>query len=279
MLLPTPEPREAARLAQKKEELARLRTQFSDKYPDIVQLASEVDALERELAEAKARVKPAFKGEPNAAGSPPSPVAPASPYTLRLKEALGEAQTDLKVLRTEEARLRADIAAYQARVENVPRREQEFKELSRDYESTRELYGSLLKRYEEAQLSESMEQRQKGEQFRVLDAAVPNAKPAAPKRLQLLGMMLAGAVGLAVAAVLAAEKLDTSFHDVDDLRAFSNVPVLVSIPRIVTETDLSRKWWRMRFAGTAALVTLVMIVGITYVVANGNERLVLFLVR
>src|SRR5205807_7422945 len=55
------------------------------------------------------------------------------------------------------------IAAYQGRVENVPRREQEFRELSRDYDSTRELYQSLLKRYEEAQLAESMEQRQKGE--------------------------------------------------------------------------------------------------------------------
>ena len=273
----TPEQREAALLAQKKEELARLRTQFSEKYPDVVQLANEVAALEREMAEAKARPKP--ETTKNTAASQAPPPAPTSPYLLRLKEALGEAQTDLKVLKAEEARLRADITTYQARVENVPRREQEFKELSRDYESTRELYGSLMKRYDEAQLAESMEQRQKGEQFRVLDAAVATAKPAAPKRPLLFLLTLAGSTGLAVAAVLLAEKLDTSFHEVDELRAFSNIPVLVSIPRIVTTNDSRRKWWRIRFAATAALIGLVVIVGVTFVVVNGNERLVLLLAR
>jgi len=274
--LATPELREAARLAQKKEELARLRTQFKETYPDIVVLANEVAALERELAEARAKAVPKTEGNP--AGQP-LPATPVTPYVLRLKEAISETQTDLKVLKAEEARLRTEIGTYQARVENVPRREQEYKELSRDYESTRELYGSLMKRYEEAQLSESMEQRQKGEQFRVLDSAIPNAKPAAPKRPQLFALILAGSIGLAVAAVLLAERIDTSFHDVDDLRAFSNVPVLVSIPRIVTGTDLRRTWWRMRFAATAALVGFVMIVGITYFAAHGNERLVMLLVR
>jgi hypothetical protein len=196
-----------------------------------------------------------------------------------VKEALNEAQADMKVLKTEEARLREGIAAYQTRVENVPRREQEFIELSRDYESTRELYQSLMKRYEEAVLAESMEQRQKGEQFRVLDPAVPRPEPAAPDRLRMIVLALAGSIGLAVAAVLIAEHVDTSFHTVDDLRAFSPFPVLVSIPRIVTEGDLSRGRWRMRLAASAALVSLVMIIGLAYVVAHGNEQLVLLLSR
>jgi succinoglycan biosynthesis transport protein ExoP len=279
-----PELREAVRLAQKKEDLARLRTQFSDRYPDVVQLASEVAALERELAAAKTRApksdtNPTTTAATGATSSPPPPTAPVSPYALRLKEALSDVQTELKILKTEEGRIREGIASYQARVENVPRREQEFTELSRDYDSTRELYRSLLKRYEEAQLAETMEQRQKGEQFRILDRAFPNSQPAAPNRSRLLLMTLASAIGLAVAAAMLAEHLDTSFHDVDQLRAFSNVPVLVSIPRIVTPTDLRRGWWRMRLAATAAVVGLLMIVSLAYVAAKGNEGLVLFLAR
>jgi hypothetical protein len=204
---------------------------------------------------------------------------PLSPYVLRLKEALSEAQADIKVLKSEEGRLRDGIAAYQARVENVPRREQEFIELSRDYESTRELYQSLMKRYEEAQLAESMEQRQKGEQFRVIEPALPNPQPAAPNRVRLLLIALAFSLGLAVGAVLLAEHVDTSFHAVDDLRAFSAVPVLVSIPRIVTQAGLRRARWRMRLAASGALIGLVMIVGIAYVVAHGNEQLVALLAR
>jgi polysaccharide chain length determinant protein (PEP-CTERM system associated) len=260
-----------ARLARVKQELARLRTQFSEKYPDVVVLAAEVTALESEVADAKSR-----DSEEKPAATPPAPV---TPYVFRLKEALREVEAELKILKGEDKRLRDGIVTYQARVENVPRREQEFRELSRDYDSTRELYQSLLKRSEEAQLAESMEQRQKGEQFRVLDPAVPNSAPAAPNRLRLLVMALVGSLGLAVGAMMIAEQLDTSFHTLADLRAFSTVPVLVSIPRIVTQTDLRRRRWHMRLAASAAFIGLVVVVGITYFVANGNDRLVAFLAR
>src|SRR5262245_31636117 len=268
--------RDAARLAQKKDELAHLRSQFSDKYPDVVQLTAEIEALEREIALAK-RAEP--KPGASAAASPMTSPGPMTPYVLRLKEALAEVQTDLKVLKTEEGRLRESIAVYQARVDNVPRREQEFKELSRDYESTRELYGSLLKRYEEAQLAESMEQRQKGEQFKVLDPAIARLQPAAPNRLKLLLMAVVGSIGLAFGAVLMAEHLDTSFHDLDDLRSFSNVPVLASIPRIVTRGEVRRHRWRMRLGVSAAIAGLAVIVGLAYFVAHGNEHLIALVTR
>jgi hypothetical protein len=198
---------------------------------------------------------------------------------LRLREALADVEADLKVYKGEEKRLRDGIAAYQARVENVPRREQEFRELSRDYDSTRELYQTLLKRYEEAQLAENMEQRQKGEQFRVLDPALPNTEAAAPKRAQLLAAALAGSLGLALGVVLLAEKIDTSFHGVDELRAFSGVPVLVSIPLIVTQSARRRRRWRMRLGVAATCILLALIAGAGYVTAHGNERLVAMLGR
>jgi len=261
-----------ARLAKSKEELAKLRTRFSDKYPDVVLLAAEISALERELADAESRdPKREEKALPQA--------TPLTPYVLRLKEALSEVEGETKVLKGEDKRLRDAIATYQGRIENVPKREQEFRELSRDYESTRELYQSLLKRSEEAQLAESMEQRQKGEQFRVLDPAVPKPKPAAPNRVQLFVIVLLGSLGLAAGAVVLAEKIDTSFHTIDDLRMFSPVPVLISIPLIVTHTDRRRMRWHLQFGATAAFVGLVAIVGLAYFAANGNEQLVSLMVR
>jgi len=271
------------RLARAKEELAKLRTTFSDKYPDVVRLAAEVAALEREVAQARAherQIAETKARQPKTEERAAAAQAPLTPYVLRLREALSEAEADIKVFKGEEKRLRDEIAAYQARVENVPRREQEFRDISRDYEATRELYQSLLKRHEEAQLAESMEQRQKGEQFRVLDPALPNPEPAAPRRLQLLLAALVGSLGLAAGAVVTAERLDTSFHTVDELRAFNPaVPVLASIPWIMTPTYLRRRQWRIRLATSAALIGLLVIVGITYLVAHGNERLVALLGR
>ena len=268
----TPELSEAARLAQKKDELARLRIRFNDNYPDVILMQAEVAALERELAEATTRrAKLDAEAKPTAVR--------VTPAVRRLKEALNQTETELKILKAEEGRLRTAIGNYQTRVENVPQREQEYIQLARDYETTRELYNSLLKRYEEAQLAENMEQGQKGEQFRVLDAAVPSTEPVAPNRLRLLIMTLAGAVGLGIAAALAVESLDTSFHSVDDLRGFSNAPVLVSIPRIVTLKDSRRRWWRMRLAATAAIVGLVTIAGIGYLAAHGNDGLTSLLAK
>src|SRR2546427_8271169 len=246
------------RLGRLKQQLTELRVQFSERYPDVVFLKGEIAALEQQLDEAKAK---------------PPQSEPATPYTLRLKEALSEVKAEARILKGEEKHLRGSIAAYQARVDNVPRREQEFKEFSRDYESTRELYHSLLKRYGEAQIAESMEQRQKGEQFRILDPAVPPREPVARRvRLMLMGLMLS--LGLAAGAVVLAEQLDTSFHTVDELRRLSRFPVLVSIPKIVAQADVDRRRLRFRLAALAATAGLVALVGTSYFVAHGNEQLV-----
>src|SRR2546425_4221849 len=248
------------RLVRLKQQMGELRAQFSDKYPDVVVLRAEIAALEQQLDEAKAEGKPA---QPE----------PATPYARRLKEALSEIDAETRILKGEEKHLRAAIAAYQARVDNVPRREQEFKEFSRDYESTRELYQSLLKRHGEAQIAESMEQRQKGEQFRILDPALAPREPVTrPVRLFLMALVLS--LGLAAGAVVLAEQLDTSFHSVDELRQFSTVAVLASIPRIVTEADRSRRRMRFRLAATGAMLAVVVLMGAAYFVASGNEQLV-----
>src|SRR5207344_1410378 len=115
--------------------------------------------------------------------------------------------SEVKILKAEEQRLRAAIATYQSRVENTPRREQEFQDLSRDYETTKERHQSLTKRYEDAQLAENMEQRQKGEQFRILDPAIPSGIPSAPNRPRLLMMLLLFSLGAAAGVALLVESL------------------------------------------------------------------------
>jgi succinoglycan biosynthesis transport protein ExoP len=257
----------AQRLARLMEQLRQLSTIYTEKYPDVVRVKSEIAALEREMADSGTRKQDT------------KPVPVMSPYVLRIKEAQASGEGELNVLKGEEQRLRAALSSYIGRVENTPKREQEFRELSRDYEAMREYYASLVKRYDEAQLAESMEQRQKGEQFRVLDAAVPASEPTAPNRLRLFLVAFAGCLGLAVAAVFVAEQLNPSFHSVDTLRAFTSVPVLLSIPLIVTADDTARHQRRFRLAAASVTGALVLIVGISFFVAHGNEQLVSLVTR
>jgi len=169
---------------------------------------------------------------------------------------------------------RQAIASYEQRVENVPRREEELATLSRDSATTKDRYDSLLKRYEEAQLASSLEQGQKVEQFRILDAAIPPREPTAPSRTRLFAIGFCLAIGLAIGSVLLVEKLDTAFHNIDDLRAFVAVPTLFSIPRILTTAEARRRWRRAALTAVSVVIGLALVITGSRYLASDNEQLV-----
>ena len=146
--------------------------------------------------------------------------------------------------------------------------------MSRDYNTTKERYETLLKRYEEAQLAASLEQGQKVGQFRILDAAIPPREAAAPNRPRLVAIGLALAIGLAVGAVLLSERLDTAFHSIEDLRAFVAVPTLFSIPLIATAAERRRRWRRLAVTTISIVVGLIIIIAGSRALAKGNEQIV-----
>jgi polysaccharide chain length determinant protein (PEP-CTERM system associated) len=255
------------RLARLRQELSAARARFHPEHPTLLRLQAEVAVAQEELTQAK----PDSHDRDEALAS--------SPYVLRLREVLQAANAEVRILKSEEDRLKQTIGALQRRVENTPRREQEFQDLARDYDATTLHYQSLLKRHEEAQLAESMEQRQKGEQFRILDPAVPGSTPSAPRRERLIAMCLVVSAALAVGVMLLAEMLDTSFHSIQELREFTIVPVLVSIPRIVTEGDrrLAQRRFRLMAVGTA--VGLLLVIVLSYAMGRGNDTIVTLLGR
>ena len=186
---------------------------------------------------------------------------------------MGEVDAELRALKQEEIALRQAIAGYEQRVENVPKRQEEYQALSRDYATTKERYDTLLKRYEEAQLAASLEQARNVEQFRVLDAAIPPREPVAPNRVKVIVGGFIVAIALAIGVVLLTEKLDTAFHTVDDLRAFTTVPTLFSIPLIHTISDGRRQMRRFVLTTASVLIALAAIVAGFHYVATGNEQI------
>ncbi len=254
------------RLARLRRELITLRMKYTDLWPDIIRIKDEIARLEKQIAEPKPKAEPK------------KPV-PLTPQALRIREQLQQAETELKLAKADEQRLKRGIDQFQARLDNAPKREQEYLQATRDYQGTRELYATLTKRFEEAQLAESMEQRQKGEQFRILDSAVPAAAPTAPRRSRLLVMSFALSLALGAGAILLAEVLDTSFHSAAELRAYTTVPLLVNIPRIITETDARWGRWRFRLATVGVVVGLAVVAVLSYLIAHGNEQLAQLLSR
>lgn len=256
----------AEQLASLRRQLAELRGKFTDQYPDVIRLETELAAAERQLAERAAPTGPAAPAV--------GPAAPVADAKTRLLQAIADIDTELRALKDEDLALRQAVNSYEQRVENVPRRQEQYDALTRDYQTTKERYDTLLRRYEEAQLASSLEQGQKVEQFRILDAAVPPRYPAAPNRLRLFAVGFLFSIALAVGTVLLLEKLDTSFHSVDGLRAFVTVPTVFSVPLILTPADTRRQWRRL------ALTAVLIVMGFTLIIAGSralgteNERIV-----
>jgi polysaccharide chain length determinant protein (PEP-CTERM system associated) len=250
-----------AQLTRLKHQLAELRTKFSDEYPDVVRIKLEIARLSEEA------------GTGTVGTNGHAPASSEDPARRLTERSLERAQAELKALKGEEVMLRRLIADYEGRVQNAPKRQDELQQLSRDRETNKERYQTLLKHYEEARLAESLEQGQKVEQLRVLDPAIPTSRPWAPNRFWLLLMGLIAAVALAFAAVVAAERLDTSFHTVDDLRAFVAVPTLAVIRRLPTRANARAGWLRPALVMLAFLVGLAFIIAGTHYVGSGNEQI------
>jgi polysaccharide chain length determinant protein (PEP-CTERM system associated) len=257
---------EELRLRALKRDLAQL-DGFPEKHPDVRRLKDAIATLEAEIGPIQAG---------SSSGAPSASARPSDPPSGRART-VGTLDAELEGLKREETQLRESIASLERRLEAVPYRQSEFALLSRDHQATREQYESLLKRYEEARLSESMETENQGERFRVLEAAMPPAGPNAPNRLRLLvmGLFLAGL--LAAVTVLIAEQFDTSFHSVDELRQFTRLPVLATIPRLYQAPGL--RWARVAVIAASLLAGFALVGTLSAHMARDNEPLVRLLAR
>jgi hypothetical protein len=248
--------------------LAELQTRFTAKYPDVVKARHELASLEEQRDASK-----------SGTGGEKEVPMPSSPYMNELRRAIGESEAEIKALRSEGEGLKVSLADYRHRMEKGPQPAQQSQTLEREYEATKDRYNSLLKRQEEAWLGESMEQRQKGEQLRLIEPAIPSHKAAAPKRNRLIVIAFMLSLGLAAGLVVVREQLDTSFHKVDELRAFTRIPVLVSISRIITKADVRRRRRRLSLAVASAVLGLILVFCLSSLLVDKNEQLTQLVLR
>lgn len=276
--VPAPADSAAARLALLRQELVALQTRYSDRYPDVVQTREQIRLLEEKL-DADRAVAASIASQPAATpGARDLRVVPSNPYIQSLMSQLDHAQVEAKTTSEEMTNLRRQIAVYERRIENTPKREQELAVITRDYETMREMFRSLLAKRGEAGIEADLEQRQKGETFHVIEAAGYPDRPTGPNRFRLLLVGLALALGTAAVAVVLAEQVDTSYRRVEEVRATAPMPVLSTIPRIATEQDRTRRLRQQRLAGAAVALGLVLVASTTFVVARDNQTLVSLLI-
>jgi len=203
---------------------------YTTDHPDIRKLDAEIAGLEKRVAQSKSS---------EISKLPPSTELESDPVDSDAVMAKAEMQSQLELLNRqirqgtqEQERIRKEMVLLQARIDAVPRMEQMQKEITRDYEITRQHYQDLLSKKNEAGMAASLEKRQKGEQFRILDPPSRPEKPSEPNRIKLtlLGGLAGLVLGLGLAMLI--ELKDDSIRSEHELTRLTNLPVLVSIPMI-----------------------------------------------
>jgi capsular polysaccharide biosynthesis protein len=122
----------------------------------------------------------------------------------------------------------------------------------------------------QSQLATNLEQRQKGEQFRILDPpSLPN-KPSAPNhfKVSLVGLALGIALGLGIAAII--EFTDVRVRKEKDLVGIVPVSVLVGIPHLSTPSETRSRVLRWRTElGAATAIVILIVLGNLYAFVKG----------
>ena len=214
---PPNSPSELARHLQTlKSRLAALRAEYRDEYPDVILLKKEIEEVEVQLASQQELETPGSE---------------ANSLANSLGAQLTEQQRQIKATKQRQQANADQIQEYEKRVENTPIREQQLAMIMRDYENVQRSYQSMLDKRQEAKIAESLEQRQKGEIFRILDPAILPQRPYKPDRQLLFLLGMCGGFGVGLGLAFLREQLDPSIQSEEDLvAATTGVPLLAIVP-------------------------------------------------
>lgn len=249
-------------IEQYENDLASSRERYKEGHPDVQRQATMLAAAKKQR---EAIVKQEETKKPDA-----TPARTPNPQIVREQRDLDAAiqriqgliqakDLEMEDYKKQSADLEKTIKLYQARIESVPVGIKEYDQLIRERDLARKDYEDLDRRLNASAMSTALENRQQGERLEQLDPPSIPQTPTQPKRPLIIA--IGTGIGLIVGLCLAAawEVKDTALKNLKDVRAYTQLPVLGSIPLIENDLIVRR---RKRLAwlawSTACLVGVII---------------------
>jgi len=223
-------------------QLIQLQSRYTDDHPDVIKTKTDIAKVQSKLDEINKRtVNPAEASEKASANEP------AEIRQMRLQ--IHQYENVIQQATSDQKRLQGQINIYQSRTNMSPGIEEQYKQLSRDYDNAQAFYRDLLTKKSSADLGKSMENQQQGEQMTVLQIAGAPDRPSFPNRLLFAAAGLAGGLGIGFLLGVWLEISDRSIRTERDAEAVMDLPLLISVPWLGDENEVSsngngqRKFW------------------------------------
>jgi len=241
-----------ARLSYLNNQLMLLTAKYTENFPEVIKVRAEIEELKKQIAQAK-------DSRTEGGGSETSAL---NPIYQQLREELAKTEAEIESLRGRSSELSRQHHEAQRIFGQMPKEQEEWTKLQRDRNAYQQIYDQLLQKLENARVSKEIEIKDKGGTFRIIDHAKLPLFPIKPNRIKmiLLGIFLGIASGIGV--VFAFEHFDHSFKDEDSIETSLKLPVLATIPKIITEAEeiSAKRLERKVFIVSGAYLSLIGLV-------------------
>ena len=202
-------------------QLIQLQARYTADHPDVVKTKADIAQLQKKLDEVNS-AKPDTANDKANMAEPPE-IRPTRVKIHQLEQTISQASSTQK-------KLEDQIKLYQSRVSLSPSVEEQYKQLTRDYDTEQKAYDDLLAKKNDAERTADAERQQQGEQFRLLNPANMPTTPSFPNRLLFAGGGFGVGLVIGMGIALWFELSDKSIRNELDVEAVLELPMLISLP-------------------------------------------------
>jgi len=240
---------------EKERRYKSLTNRYTEKHPDVQRVKAELDQL-------KSEIPPEDLIETEE--SEVLEEKKVNPIYQNLTEQLAEIKRQIEIRERERERIQTAIETYTQRVQNTPRREQEMASVVRSHNELSQQSQDLKGKLVETRLAESLESKQKGTHFVILDPANYPTTPSKPDRSRILLIGLAFSLSFGAAMAFAVDLFDQKLWTHTEVEKLLGTPVLGEVAEIVSEEDLQNRKKKRWIHLTLSILTVALFLAALY---------------
>jgi polysaccharide chain length determinant protein (PEP-CTERM system associated) len=253
-------------IARVEHQISTLRESYTETHPDVRRLTTYIESKRREQVQASAEAQAAVLEASAGAARPGSPAQPTNRIDFDSASSIARAQSALQAKDMELEDLARRLRENQMRIREAngqiqasPVAQQEYIQLLRQRDVAQDRFNSLNGKMQTSAMATEVESRQQGETLEVLEQPVMPSGPFSPKReIIILAGLIAG-IGIGVGVASAREIRDTSLKNLKDVRAYTRLTVLGSIPLLENDFVVRRRRRLGWLAWAAALLLGILL--------------------
>lgn len=242
------------RIAQLEQTLVNLEVRYTDKHPDILEIRALLDGLNVQREQYRKKFL-----ETVASGSAGFSEGAEQNALLDTSSKIVSLNSEINAIRARKEALERRLNTRLEMLGEIPQIEAELISLTRDYDTTSDLYQNLLKRRDSAELSKSASENTSEIKFRVIEPPSEPLLPSGPPRPMLYVIVFLMSLSFGVVAAFLVSQLSGVIQSREQLMSLvKDASVLPALPNFSYNSAKAKRHAWLFFMFMIGLVLFVV---------------------